>query len=103
MNRAAWLISLAALVVSTNGAAAQKPENDPPKYFTNTIGMKFVWIPPGSFLMGSPKEETGRRDNEAQHKVTLTRGFYLGVYTVTQAQWRAGIANYPRYHSHAEN
>ena len=34
---------------------------DPPKDFTNSIGMKFVWIKPGSFMMGSPKEEKGRR------------------------------------------
>ena len=54
-----------------------------PKPFTNSIGMKFVWIPPGSFMMGSPKEETGRRDDESQHKVTLTKGFYMGIYTVT--------------------
>ena len=35
---------------------AQK-KKDPPKNFTNSIGMKFVWIPPGTFMMGSPKEE----------------------------------------------
>src|ERR1019366_3140783 len=37
---------------------------DPPKNFTNTIGMKFVWIPPGNFMMGNPKEEMGSYDNE---------------------------------------
>ena len=58
--------------------------------YENSLGMKFVWIPPGKFMMGSPKEEEERSDNETQHKVTLTKGFYMGVYTVTQEQWQAG-------------
>jgi len=35
--------------------------------------MKFVWVPAGSFMMGSPKEEKGRVDNETQHKGRLAR------------------------------
>jgi formylglycine-generating enzyme required for sulfatase activity len=70
---------------------------DPPKNFTNGIGMKFVWIPPGSFVMGSPKEEKERQDNETQHKVTLTKGFCMGVYTVTQEEWRAVMRNNPSH------
>src|SRR4051794_5822187 len=62
---------------------------DPPKTFTNSVGMKFVWIPPGDFMMGSPKEEKQRLDDETQHRVTLTKGFYMGVYTVTQEEWQA--------------
>ena len=66
---------------------------DPPRDFTNSIGMKFVWIPPGAFLMGSPKEEEGRGADEIQHKVTLTKGFYMGVHLVTQEQWQAVMGN----------
>jgi formylglycine-generating enzyme required for sulfatase activity len=72
-----------------------QPRKDPPKHFTNSIGMKFVWIPPGSFMMGSPKEEKKRQDNETQHKVTLSKGFYMGVYTVTQEQWQAVMGDNP--------
>jgi formylglycine-generating enzyme required for sulfatase activity len=57
---------------------------DPPKNFINSVGMKFVWIRPGKFMMGSSKNEKERRADENQHKVTLTKGFYMGVYTVTQ-------------------
>jgi sulfatase modifying factor 1 len=71
-----------------------KPK-DPPKTFTNSIGMKFVWIPPGNFLMGSPKEEKERREDESQHKVTLTKGFYMGVYAVTQEQYETVMGNNP--------
>ncbi len=55
--------------------------------------MTFAWIPPGTFLMGSPPEEPERRDDERQHKVTLTKGFYLGIHPVTQAQWQAIMGN----------
>jgi RNA polymerase sigma factor (sigma-70 family) len=72
---------------------SKPPPAEPPRNFANSIGMKFVWIPPGTFMMGSPKEEKGRRDNEAQHRVTLTKGFYMGVYPVTDGQWRAVPGN----------
>jgi len=54
----------------------------------NSLAMKFAWIPPGRFRMGSPPGEAERSDNETQHWVTLTRGFYLGVHLVTQGPWR---------------
>lgn len=47
----------------------------------------FRWIEPGTFLMGSPEDEPGRYDNEIQHEVTLTEGFWLAETTVTQALW----------------
>jgi formylglycine-generating enzyme required for sulfatase activity len=59
-----------------------------PVELTNAIGMKFVLVPPGTFTMGSPAAETGRKDDERQHKVTLTRGFYLGRHEVTVGQFR---------------
>jgi formylglycine-generating enzyme required for sulfatase activity/tRNA A-37 threonylcarbamoyl transferase component Bud32/DNA-directed RNA polymerase subunit RPC12/RpoP len=66
---------------------------DRAKVITNSIGMKFAWIPPGTFQMGSPPGEAKRHDDETQHKVTLTKDFYLGVHEVTQAQWRAVMPN----------
>jgi RNA polymerase sigma factor (sigma-70 family) len=75
--------------------AAQPKEKEPAKEFTNAIGMKFVWIPPGSFIMGSPKSEPERLHDETQHKVTLTKGLYMGVYNVTQEQWQEIMGNNP--------
>ena len=46
-----------------------------------------ILVKAGSFKMGSPPYESGRRQNEVQHKVTLTRDFYLGRYEVTKGQW----------------
>jgi formylglycine-generating enzyme required for sulfatase activity len=51
--------------------------------------MKFVRIPPGKLLMGSPKKEKGREEDEGpQHEVEITKAFYLAVYPVTQAEYR---------------
>lgn len=48
-------------------------------------------------MMGSPKEEKERGVNEVQHKVTLTKGFYMGVYEVTQEQWQSVMGMNPDY------
>ena len=57
--------------------------------------MEFVWIEPGEFMMGSPASEIGRDDDETQHRVTLTKGFYLGKYEVTQGQWEEVMGTTP--------
>jgi uncharacterized protein (TIGR02996 family) len=59
------------------------------------VAMVFTWLPPGSFLMGSPPDEEERESDETQHRVTLSRGFWLGVYPVTQAQWVAVMGSNP--------
>ncbi|HWG41423.1 MAG TPA: protein kinase [Gemmataceae bacterium] len=59
------------------------------------VSMRFAWCPPGTFLMGSPPSEAERSGDETQHRVTLTRGFHLGVHPVTQAQWQAVMGRNP--------
>jgi formylglycine-generating enzyme required for sulfatase activity len=56
-----------------------------------------VWIPAGSFTMGSPTSEALRSSVEVQHTVTLTRGFYIGRYEVTQGQYLAVVGNNPSH------
>ena len=51
--------------------------------------IEMIWCEPGSFMMGSPKTEEGRFEDEPIHPVTLTKGFWLGKYEVTQAQWES--------------
>jgi len=60
----------------------------PIKLLTNSLGMKFVYIPSGEFVMGSPETESERDPQETQHKVTLSRNFYCGVHEVTVGQFR---------------
>ena len=55
----------------------------------STVSLEMIWVEPGTFMMGSPETEEGRMDRETQHQVTLTSGFYLGKYEVTQAQYQA--------------
>ena len=63
----------------------------------------FHYCPPGTFTMGSPEDEERRRDDETQHEVTLTRGFWLMETPVTQEQWRAVMGNSPSKNSGEAN
>jgi formylglycine-generating enzyme required for sulfatase activity len=61
-----------------------------------TVAMDMLWVPSGTFTMGSPTTEAGRQsDREDEHNVSLTQGFYLGKYEVTQAQYEAVIGTNP--------
>jgi formylglycine-generating enzyme len=59
------------------------------------VEMTFAFVPPGTFLMGSPATEPERTDDETQHRVTLTEGFWLAVHAVTQGQWEAVTGRNP--------
>lgn len=55
-----------------------------------SLKIDYVWIEPGTFAMGTPQGEAGRDYDEGPvHQVTISRGFFIGKYEVTQAQWRA--------------
>jgi formylglycine-generating enzyme required for sulfatase activity/predicted Ser/Thr protein kinase len=71
----------------------------PRKEFTNSIGMRLAYIPPGTFWMGSPDTETGRDPDEKQHEVEITRPFYLGVFEVTQEEYQKVMGTNPSYFS----
>jgi formylglycine-generating enzyme required for sulfatase activity len=96
------LLTLVLLPAATAGLAALPGRSAPAplrpahqKQFTNSVGMKLVRIPAGKFTMGSPGDEAGRRPEEAQHEVEITRPFYLGAYTVTQAEYEKVTGSNP--------
>ena len=68
-----------------------------PKTITNSIGMKLVLIPKGTFMMGSPIEEEGADNDEEQHQVTIGKDYYLGVTEVTQGQYEKVMGTNPSY------
>jgi formylglycine-generating enzyme required for sulfatase activity len=68
-----------------------------PSVTNNSLGMRLVLIPPGEFVMGSPPAEEGRNANEVQHRVKLTKAFYLAVTEVTQKQWQSVMGKNPSF------
>lgn len=54
---------------------------------TRKIGIRFRLVPAGKFMMGSPESEKGDRD-ETYHQVRITRAFYVGMFEITQGQWK---------------
>jgi formylglycine-generating enzyme required for sulfatase activity len=71
------------------------PSTEPSNDFTNSIGIAFVKIEPGEFMMGSPDSEQGRSADEVQHRVKLTKEFFLAKNLITQGQWKAIMGNNP--------
>jgi len=67
----------------------KKDLNNPQQtHLIPSINYKMIYLTPGTFMMGSPSSEKGRFDDEGQHKVTLTKGFFIGVTEVTIEQWK---------------
>ena len=61
----------------------------------NRVTMKFVQIPAGRFMMGSPKDEKGHSENELWHEMMSAQPFWMGVFEVTQEQYQAVMGNNP--------
>jgi formylglycine-generating enzyme required for sulfatase activity len=68
---------------------------------TNSVGIKLVLVPEGSFRMGSPLDEPQRRSNEGPpHEVLLTQAVYFGIHPVTQVQYQTVVGRNPsRFHA----
>ena len=97
---------------SAEDATAEISAGDSPMTDTDTIAeeitvdlpnlpegatpLVLIRIPAGSFIMGSSEEEPYHEPNESpQHRVTITRDFYLGKYEITQAQWKCLMEENP--------
>jgi len=74
----------------------------PPDLSADTCRTSELWlrrVPAGSFTMGSPANELGRTGTENQVPVKFTRGFYIGVFEVTQQQWYNVMGTRPSYYT----
>jgi formylglycine-generating enzyme required for sulfatase activity len=69
----------------------------PPEKITNSIGMSFVLIQSGSFIMGSPLDEPERSDDETPHPVDISQSFYMQTTEVTQRQWEMVMGSDPSH------
>jgi formylglycine-generating enzyme required for sulfatase activity len=86
------------VVVDTNAATA-------PRFYrafsqlvsTNSTTTNMVWIPPGTYIMGSPLNEALRGGDETQHTVALTKGLFMSKYLLTQGQYVSLLNTNPSY------
>ena len=87
-----YALVLVAFLATSISTAAELPTG---KNFTNSIGMKFVRIDPGKFVMGSDRQPPASEaewkerewDEAPAHKVTITSPFYFGAFEATNSQY----------------
>lgn len=90
MNKSIHYMMAVGIAMLSAGALAQE------SVIENQLGMTFLYVKPGTFLMGAPASLHDVPTNEKpQHKVTITKPFYMAKYEVTQAQWEAVMGSNP--------
>ncbi len=82
------LLLILMLAVSLNFYSYNVKTVSANQIFTNKLGMRFVLVKSGSFLMGSPKSEKGRAWYEKRHRVIISKNFFIQETEVTQGQWK---------------
>ncbi len=98
----------AAPATAPESKAAGGKTKSPPKELQVDLGggvkLEMVLIPAGELLMGSPDSDNNAgRDEKPQHRVRITKPFYLGKYPVTEEQWGAVMGNNPNSVKNAKN
>ena len=91
---------LAVLACAFAAPAEDRADKKAPAHKSHEVPdlkMKLLRIEPGEFRMGSPADEAGRQDDELQHKVRLTRLFYLQDTELSQGQYKAILKENPSY------
>ena len=71
-------------------------------FYIADVETRLRWIPPGRFMMGSPKDESERFSNEKYHQRDMTEGFWLGETACSQALWEAVLKETPSYFKGAD-
>jgi formylglycine-generating enzyme required for sulfatase activity len=83
------------LAGTSPGRQAQMPVGKNPGEERVIGGLRLCWCPPGRFVMGSPATETSHRPDEMQVEVTLTTGFWMAKFEVTQGEWTRVVGAFP--------
>ena len=78
---------------STNKSKVLESKN----WTLEDINLEMIYCPAGNFMMGSPENEFGRYDDEIQHKVKVSKGFWIGKYPITQRQYRTIMRYNPSF------
>ena len=97
MNRKQFVVFVAVLTLALFLSGCRTFTQDK-ETITSSIGMEFIYVEPGSFMMGSPVgENEGDPEEGSQHKVTLTEGYFLQATEVTQGQWKTVMGDNPSH------
>ena len=96
------------IVLFATAGTAFSETKEPPKELAvdlgNGVKLEMVLIPAGEFMMGSPdSDKDASSDEKPQHRVRITKPFYLGKYLVTQEQWEAVMGNNPSHFKGPKN
>ena len=73
-------------LIATIGSSSCRPLPTPRRVTTN-IGLKQTYIPPGSITMDADSSKPGAKPAEKPHRVTISKGFYMGMHEVTQDRY----------------
>jgi formylglycine-generating enzyme required for sulfatase activity len=95
-----WMVQGVLLLLRPDLAAQEALKNG--QTYTNSIGIEFILIPAGSFIMGEALRTECNTCNAApdetpRRKVLITKPFYIGRYEVTQLQWLAVMDSNPSH------
>ena len=94
-------VIIAEYVLSKDGEKLNGPESEEIKFvLDNNFKIEMVKCPAGSFVMGGSESEAriiAVEDQEIQHKVTISKPFYIGKYEITQEQYEKVMGKNPSY------
>ncbi len=98
------LLPLVLLTVSMVWADTPEAKQEKIIDLGDGVKLELVWIPPGEFMMGSPESEANRDSDESpRRRVRITKGFWMGRYEVTQAQWQSIMGSNPSTYKGSNN
>jgi formylglycine-generating enzyme required for sulfatase activity len=93
------IVSVAMALASWPLLADNRAAEGTDTVIVNFIDMRLVLVPAGAFIMGSPKDEPDRGDDELEHRVKITRPYYMGAHLVTQAEYARVMGRNPSWFS----
>ncbi|MEA2084231.1 MAG: SUMF1/EgtB/PvdO family nonheme iron enzyme [Thermodesulfobacteriota bacterium] len=86
------------LVFQVSEPAKEAHHEQTKSFKVKGIDFRMVYMPSGTFVMGSPPDEKGHKPEEIQHRVTFTRGFWIGRTEVTQELYQTVMTKNPSYY-----
>ena len=99
-----WQVLTNVTLDATGSASVQlSPTLDGSRFYKRFAPEGLAAIPPGTFVMGSPASEAERSNNETQHTVILTKGFWMGQREVTQGEYLSVVGSNPSYFKNGVN